>query len=225
MILTGAKSISDIRKKITSTHEMISTSYHEAGHTVYSLLCGMMVSSVYIFENKRNKRIEGACLYHMKELHTISDRELLNFMVHSEIGIRYAGLTSEKYFFKITSGSDKFPKFLKDGSSDDTLKASAIIKEFNVAPPGKKRYDFKKRKINQVLKDLAIYWDDVAIIAHALFSKKKLLFADIKKLFLNKSPNKKFWREQFKIISFVYENNLSLDDKELKIILRPEKDR
>jgi len=215
----GAKSISDIRKKIAGIHDMISTSYHEAGHAVYSLLHGMLVSSVYIFESKKNKRIEGVCLYHMKDFNLIIDPQLLNFMVNAEIGIRYAGLTSEKYFFKIASGSSKFPKFLKDGSSDDTLKASAAIKQFNIVPPGKERYEFKKKKINQVQKLLAAYWDDVAILAHELFSKKKLSFLEIKDLFIRKSPNKKFWKKQFKIITIIYENGYTLDDNQLKIIL------
>ena len=210
--------IFDIRKKISRTHEMISTSYHESGHAVYSLLYGLRVSSVCIFENKKNNRIEGFCYYETPNLLKIQDINLLYSLLNYEIGIKYAGLTAERYFFKIISGSDKFPIFLRDGSSDDTLSAAAIIRQYNVAPPGKKRYEFKKKKIKQVLQDLTNYWDDVTLLAHALFSKKKISFSDIKKLFLKKSPNKKFWKNKFKDIANVFEKNLSLDEKDLKII-------
>lgn len=209
--------IFDIRKKISSTHEMISTSYHESGHAVYSLIYGMRISSICMFENKKNNRIEGFCYYEVPNIEKISDPNLILYLLNVEIGIKYAGLTAEKYFFKIISGSDKFPIFLRDGSSDDTLSAAAIIRQYNVAPPGKKRFDFKKKKINQVLADLTQYWDDVTLLAHALFSKKKLSFQDIKNLFLKKSPNKKFWKDKFKTISLIFEKNTDLDEKDLKI--------
>lgn len=213
----GIASISDIRKKITSTHEMISTSYHEAGHTIYALLRCMRVSYVCIYENKN--RIDGVCCYETPELSSIEDIDLLLWMIGSEIGIKYAGLTAEKYFFKTISGSDKFPIFLRDGSSEDTLSAAAIIRNYNVVPPGRKRYEFKKRKINQVLKELKKHWDDVTILSHALFSKKKLSFDDIKKLLLRKSKNKSMWKERFKIISSIFEEGMCVDEKDLKYIL------
>lgn len=212
-------SILNIRKKITRIHDSISTSYHEAGHAVYALLCGMMVSSVSIFENVKNKRIEGLCYYHLPEIKDICDNELLLYIANAEIGVRYAGLTSEKYFFKSICGSDKFPKFLKDSSFYDTLMAAQAIKKFNVVSPGKKRYEYKKRKINQVSKSLELYWSDVTLLAHQLFSKKKLSYLDIKNLFIKKSTNKNFWKEQFKKISYIFQDDCSIDEKQLKIIL------
>lgn len=208
--------IFDVRKKITRTHEMISTSYHEAGHAVYILLCGMKISSASIFENKRNNRIYGVCYYKTPNIKKIQDHNILMRLVDYEIGIKYAGLTSEKYFFKIASGSDKFPIFLRNGSSDDTLSAAALIREYNVAPPGKHRYDFKKKKINSVLNILTKYWDDVTLIAHSLFSHKKLSFSDIKNLLFKKSKNKKFWKEKFKNIYFIFEKNSEIDENDLK---------
>lgn len=213
----GTVSIFDIRKKITSTHDMISTSYHEAGHAVYGLLCGMKVSSVCVSQGKR--RVEGFCYYETPDLQKIEDYNLLWSLVNFEIGIKYAGLTAEKHFFKIISGSDKFPMFLRDGSSDDTLSAASLIRQYNIAPPGKKRYQFKKNRINQVLNDLKNYWDDVTLLSHALFSKKKLSFFEIKELFFKKSPNKKFWKEKFKKITIIFEKSACLDDKDLKSIL------
>ena len=212
-------SILNIRKKITRIHDSISTSYHEAGHAVYALLCGMMVSSVSIFQNNKNKRIEGLCYYHLPDVTEIQDLDLLIYIANAEIGIRYSGLTSEKYFFKSICGSDKFPKFLKDSSSYDTMLAAQAIKKFNVVAPGKKRYEYKKRKINQVSKVLEMYWADVTLLAHQLFSKKKISYLDIKNLFIKKSPNKNYWKEQFKKISYIFQDDCSIDEKELKIIL------
>jgi hypothetical protein len=180
----------------------------------------MKVLSVQVFENKSNKRIEGFCSYEIPLLPNISDNKLLLTLVEYEIGINYAGLTAEKYHFKTTSGSDKFPIFLRDGSSDDTLAAAALIRQYNVVAPGKKRYNFKKKKINQILHQLQNNWDDVVLIAHALFSKKRLSSEDIETLLIKKSPNKKFWKNQFKIINSIFDKFSSLDEKKLKIILQ-----
>ncbi len=215
----NAGSSLNIRNQISKIHQVISTSYHEAGHAIYSLLHGMKVHEVFIYENKKNKRIEGACNYEMPEVDIIKDAELASYLLLSEIGIKYAGLTSEKYFFKIISGSDKFPIFLKDGSSDDTLSAAKIIKKYNISPPGKERYSFKKRKINEVLKELSKNWDDVILISHALVSKKKLSFLDIKNILVSKSIYKKFWKKQFKKIDVIFFNLEMLDERELKFIL------
>ena len=56
-------SIGEIRKKVTTTYELITTSYHEAGHAIFALLCEMKVSSVCIFEHKMLKRIHGFTQY------------------------------------------------------------------------------------------------------------------------------------------------------------------
>lgn len=210
------KSISNIRKQITYVHEVISTSYHEAGHAIYSLLCGMRVPYVFIFKNKKNKRVQGFCQYETPDLDLIKDPNLVFSLVDYEIGIKYAGLTAEKYHFKIISGSDNFPMFLRDGSSDDTLSAAALIRQYNISPPGKKRYSYKKKKINEVLHSLKDYWDDVTLLAHRLFRKKRMSFIDIKNLLIKHSPNKKFWKEQLKIISDLFDKNMHLDEKYLK---------
>jgi hypothetical protein len=219
MAKNGKGSISNIRKKITYLHEIISTSYHEAGHAIYSLICGMRVPYACIFKNKKNKRVQGFCHYETPDLDLITDPSLVFSLVNYEIGIKYAGLTAEKYHFKIISGSDKFPMFLRDGSSDDTLSAALLIRQYNIAPPGKKRYSYKKRKINQVLKSLKDYWEDVTLLAHLLFKKKRLSFFNIKNLLLKKSPNKKFWISQFKMISDIFDKNMHLDEKYLKLNL------
>lgn len=215
----GTVSMFDITQKITSIHEMISTSYHEAGHAVYALLCGVKVPSIVISQNKTDNVVEGFCYYEIPYFPNVKDDNIILGLINYEIGIKYAGLAAEKHFFKNISGSDKFPIFLRDGSSDDTLSAAAIIRQYNVVPPGKKRYQFKKRIIREVLNVLKIHWEDVTLLSHFLFAKKKVSFYDIKDLFIKKSQNKKFWRKQFKNIQHIAENNLSIDEKNIKYIL------
>ena len=222
MTNNGVGSIDQVRKKLTYTHDLISTSYHEAGHAVYGLLHFMKVPSVYVFENKKNKRIEGFCHYEsVKELSDIQDVALFNEQLKHEICIKYAGLTAEKYHFKTICGSDKFPMFLRDGSSDDTLSAAALIKKYDFVPPGRKRYAFKKKMITETLHELRDNWDAVTIIAHGLFQKKRLGFFEIQKMLLRNSDNKEFWKEQFKTIHYIFDNCEGLDEKDLKSILLP----
>jgi hypothetical protein len=216
---TGTGTIGDIRKKVTKTHELISTAYHESGHTVYALLHHMRVQSVCIFEDKKSKRIHGFTHYDSPEISTIKDFELRNTLILNEIKLSYAGLTAEKYHFKCITGSDKFPMFLKDGSSDDTLSAAALIKKYNLAPPGRKRYNFKQKLIRETLHEQQQHWDAVTVIAHALFQHKKLNYQDLRELLTKKTRNKKFWKEQFKSISFISDNAASLDENDLKSIL------
>lgn len=217
MANNGVGSISDIRKKVTKTYEFISTSYHEAGHTVYGLLHFMKIEGVRVYEDKKMKRIYGFTHYNSPSVdnveipeaaseRAIAEKFLMDRVV-AEIGLSYAGLVAEKQQFKLASGSDKFPLFLKDGSSDDTISASTLIRKFNMAPPGRKRYEYKKKMIKKVGYELQDHWDAVTVIAHALFRRKQLSANDVKDLLTKKTNNKKFWKEQFKIISSIYLEN------------------
>jgi len=220
MANNGSGTIDKVRKKVTYTHDLISTSYHEAGHVVYALLHCMKVPLVYVFENKKYKRIDGFCHYEsVRELPDIQDEILFAKQLNSEICIKYAGLTSEKYHFKTISGSDKFPMVLRDGSSNDTVTAAALIKQYNLVPPGKKRYSYKKALIKETLSELRQHWDAVTVISHALFNKKRLSYEDIKKLLTKKTKDKEFWKNQFKIIDYIFDHVDALDEKYLKSIL------
>lgn len=217
--MTGQGTIGEIRKKVTKTHELISTAFHEAGHTVYALLHLMKVESVYVFEDKKSKRICGFTHYNSPGVEQFQDSELINILLINEIKLSYAGLTAEKYHFKCLTGSDKFPMFLKDGSSDDTLSAAALIKKYNLAPAGQKRYNFKQKMIRQTLHEQQLHWDAVTAIAHALFQRKRLSYTDLRELLTKKTKNKKFWKEQFKRMASIYDNIATLDEKSLKSIL------
>jgi hypothetical protein len=216
----GAGTLENIRRKFARTHELIFVSYHEAGHAVYGLLHTMMIGPVYVFESKREKRIWGMTHFEsILDSKDITDPDLISERLHSEICMQYAGLTAEKYHYKTMSGSDKFPMNLKYGSESDTSAAAVLIKQFNLAPPGRKRYAYKKKLIKETLHELQDNWDDVTLVAHALFNKKRLGFSELRDLLTKKSKNKSFWKEQFKTINYIFDNRDALDEKDLKSIL------
>ncbi len=216
----GAGSIADIRKKVTKTHEFISTSYHEAGHTIYALLHLMKVSSVNVFENKKLKRVHGNTYYdYPSDFDEIQDPDLLNTLVRAEVGISYAGLIAEKSLFRSISGSKQTPMFISDGSTEDNKSAREVIKKYNLAPPGPKRTAYKRKLMREVQSELHAHWDAVMVVSHALFKHRRLSFIDLQELLTKKTHNKKFWKEQFKKITYFYDNNKTLDEKDLKSIL------
>lgn len=216
----GNGSIGEIRKKVTKTHEFISTSYHEAGHAIYALLHLMRVSSVSVFENKKIKRVHGITYYdYPNDLDSIQDPDLLNSLVRADIGNCYAGLIAEKSLYRSISGSYQTPMFISDGSSDDNKGAREMIKKYNLAPPGPKRAAFKAKLMREVQHELHSHWGDVTLIAHALFRHRKLTYADLQELLTKRSKNKKFWKEQFKKISYFYDNSEHLDEKDLKSLI------
>jgi ATP-dependent Zn protease len=213
-------SIGEIRKKITKTHEFISTSYHEAGHTIYALLHLMRVGSVSVFENKKLKRVHGSTYYdYLSDLESIQDPELLNVLVRAEIGVSYAGLIAEKSLFKSISGSHQTPMFISDGSTEDNKVARELIQKYNLAPPGAKRSLYKKKLAREIQSELHANWDAVTLVAHALFKHRKLSFEDLRKLLTERSRHKKFWKEQFKKVNYFYDNSESLDENDLRSIL------
>ena len=151
----GNGSIGNVRKKLTKMHDLITTSYHEAGHAVYALLHLTRVPYVFIFENKRNKRIEGFCHYEsVSELKEIKDASLFQQQLITEIGIKYAGLAAEKYHCKTMCGSDKFPMVLRDSSSDDILSAAALFRQHSNIEPGRKRYSYNKILVKNIQLEL-----------------------------------------------------------------------
>lgn len=201
--------ISIVRKKVTLTHDFVSTSYHEAGHVVYGLLHFIMIYSAHVYEC--NEQVDGKTHYYSPYFENIKNQELLTDRLKAEIGLSYAGLAAQKYHYKLFSGSDKFLSCL-DGSKDDMKTISDIIKKYSLTPPGRPRYSFKKKMIRQVDSELQEHWEAVTIVAHALFRKKRLSFHHLKKLLTTKTDNKEFWKEHLKKISHYYENEEKLDE-------------
>lgn len=200
-------SIKEIRKKVTMVYELISTSYHEAGHTIYALANCRKVDFVTVFQNKINKRAEGVTCYNSPDLSDITsdtDPVLVLSLLEIECGIKYAGLVSEKLHYKKLSGSDKFPLYWRDGSADDTKQAAILIKKYSPVAPGRKRYNYKKKIIKGTLTILDEKWEDVILVAHALIQKKRLNYFELKDLLTKKSPNKEFWKIEFKNIAEIF---------------------
>lgn len=195
-------SIAEVRKKVTKTYELIATSYHEAGHTIYALLHYMKVNHVYVFEHKIFKRIHGVTQYESRDV----DRNSVDFllMLEQEIGLSYAGLLAEKHHFKSISGTDQVPMFIKEGSSDDLSAIRKLLQKYNIVPAGKKRYLFKQKVARKTTGILVKHWDAVDVIAHSLFKSKKLTYQDLKYLLTTKTNDKKFWKEIFKDIEAIH---------------------
>lgn len=220
MASNSAGSIGNIRKKFHETHELISTAYHEAGHTVYGLLHCIKIESVLVFEDKKSKRIGGFTHYdHAKQIGDLVDPILFNDRLHAEIGLSYSGLIAEKHFFKLISGSDKFPMFLRQGSWCDTLEAAALFQKYNLCEPGRKRYNYKQKLIKGISLELQNNWDAVNLIAHGLIKKKKIYFSELQEILSRKTVDKAFWKNQFKAINYLYDNCDGLDEKDMKNIL------
>lgn len=203
--MVKSSSIQEIRKKITKTYELISTAYHEAGHTVYALLVQMKVGRVSVFEHKSLKRIHGCTQYESFDLD--KDNIFFETLLEQEIGLSYAGWLAEKHYFQSISGSKSVPMFIKEGSSDDLSSIRKVIQKYNsFLPVGKKRSLYRKKIIKQVMDMLLQHWDAVEIVSHSLFKHKTLSFADLQSILVKKSKNKKFWRNQFKLIKQSFQN-------------------
>lgn len=208
MANVAINSLSEFRKKVSITYEFIAAAHHEAGHVVYGLLKGFKIESVSIYEHKKYKKIEGITNSLIPQIRNIDDINAKQNLAISEICYNYAGLVAEKYHFKQISGSDKFPLFLRNGSSEDTLTSAAIIRQHLDIPTGYKRYEYKKKLISKTQREIKKHWNIVLLVAHELFRKKELSYLDLKELIINGSKDKKFWKKQFSDIEKVFEGTL-----------------
>lgn len=201
--------------KLSQNHSMIATCYHEAGHAICALLMFAKVSNVFV---QKDRLISGATDFDVIE--NVQDSELADFITKSEININYAGMVAEKIFYKDITGSTILPNVLKKGCEEDVRQVADIIKKNNLSPPGQKRYSYKKKIQSDTNKLLLEYWEDVKIVAHSLFDKKKLNYEDLKLVLTKKSSNKDFWKNQFKYISLYIDQEKEIDAKDIKIITR-----
>lgn len=176
--------------RIVTNYQDISTCYHEAGHIICALLSFCEVSSAEI------KSAEEAYTYYdCPNIDTTQSRLRLS-LIKKEIGIRYAGVLSEKIFFENLHPTDKMPISIRIGSSDDFKTASDILKKYNISKPGKQRSKFKNKIKTNINSKLKNNWQDVALIANLLLDKKKITYNKIKNCLLKKSSSKK-WNKIF----------------------------
>jgi hypothetical protein len=208
----------NITQKLSRDYELISVSYHEAGHCLFGLLNHIKITTVAVNSETNNSEDLGYTQYEIAEIEH-QDTNVLNRLLMAEIGINYAGLAAERIYYKDICGSDKLPMMLKGGSSEDIKTAASLIKKFELAAPGKKRYAFKQKMLRDCKLLLEEHWEAVKLIAHSLYRHKKLTFFDLKDILTKKSSNKEFWKTRFKEINLLFDSPTQLDVKTIRSIL------
>lgn len=216
MVNNGVGSPTDIRKKLTYYHELITTCYHEAGHVISALCNYMQVSDVGvdIVIDKRTQKDMGYTNYDSAiDYEKVTHDGLLEKFVISEIYILNGGLAADQLFYRNIFGIEEMPKVLFNGYGSDNKSIRALITKHNLASPGKPRYAFKKKMLNHTRQLMIPYWDDVQLVAKTLFKFKKLYWEDLKSLLTRKSKNKAFWKKQIKDIELLFEAGRKNDQK------------
>lgn len=188
--------------------------YHEASHTICAFHNFMCVDRVYIMSDKVH---HGKTLYELLDFTNVKSKVLAKILIIFEVQTYYAGLVGEKIYYKDICGSDKFPMNLRIGSSFDIKSSYNLINKNNLAEPGKSRLLFKKQVQNDTRAILLEYWEDVKLIAHLLYKHKELNFDNLKYYLTRNSVNKKFWKERFKCIKLLLNQNI--EEKDIKEII------
>jgi hypothetical protein len=201
--------IKDHVKKQSFDYELIAMAYHESGHVV----CGIY-NYLYIFNANvmTPKRLEGTTDFYAYSCGNIEDEDLKRMLAINELQVLYAGLISERIYYKDICGSSKFPMHLKIGSSSDISAASHIIREQDLVSPGKKTFLFKKQIQYDVEQLLIENWDAVKAIAHNLYKKKRLSFDELKYILTRRTDHKDLWKDKFKKIKSIHNDNCPSED-------------
>lgn len=206
---------SSFRKK-SWDYDLIAMSFHESGHIVCAIY---NYSSVYNANVMTPKIRDGNTDFYSYGNNLIEDEDLNKIMIILELQILYAGLISEKMYYKDICGSSKFPMHLKIGSSWDTQQASIIFRKNNLAPSGKRTLLLKKSIQNDVEHILSEHWDAVKMIAHSLYMKKRLTFDEIKFILTRKTQHNDFWKNKFKKIKLIHNESSMLTEYDIKKIM------
>lgn len=216
------KKVSD-SKKLSQEYDLIFVSRHEAAHAIVSLLRFFRV--MFISTGTENNRISGNTYYEYFDSDDVDDQKIKNYAIISLIYVSYAGLIAEKILYKELCGSDKFPMVLREGSSPDISEASDLISKHNLAPPGAPRQAYKRKIFKDLTYLIKEYWEDIELISHSLYKKKKITEEELKQLLIKKSKNKLFWKKRFKEIEFLLGQDELPDDEEEIIELLFENDQ
>lgn len=205
-------------KKQSIDYSLIAAAHHESGHTILALLNLIQVSDASIKVDDADA--VGLTSFYMYKNSDVEDKELLEMLIISDLQVAYAGLSAEKFYYKDICGSSRFPLHLRIGSSEDFSSAQKLIRINKLASPGKETSVLKKKLQAEIEKMLTIYWNDVKIIAHALYQRRKLYYVDLKNLLCKKqNPNSDFWKQQFKMINYIHSDNKMPEEQEVKRIL------
>lgn len=153
--------------------------YHEAGHVIIALLNNCYVESCFI------GRYEGLATYYQFN----NQKSCRN----KECQIAFAGYLTELYLHQ-SLYETSFPTRLKSRSCKDLSKIYYLVK----------KYQLNKQNIKiNTSKKIAIYWNDIYLVANALLTQPNLSSEDIEKV-LKRSKNKVFWKKRFKLINKKY---------------------
>ncbi len=201
-------------KRASENYFRIAITYHEASHAICGLFNFLRMYHIYVMRKE-----EGNALYETYDLDLIEDELLVKIIAIYEVQTLYAGLIGEQIYYKEICGSDKFPMHLKSGSSSDMQKASKLIKKYNLALPGKARSIFRSQIKNDANVLLQEYWEDIKLLAHALYQYQEMKLEDIKYVLTRRSDNKEFWKNRFKEINHIYSERKNLKESEIKDIL------
>ena len=153
--------------------------YHEAGHVIVALLNNCYVESCFIDHGC------GLATYYQFNNQKSSRNK--------ECQVSFAGYLAELYLHQ-SLYETPFPAELKAGSSIDLAKIYYLVKKYNL--------NKKNIKIN-TSKKIAIYWNDIYLIANKLLAQPVLSSDDIEDV-LKRSKNKVFWKKRFKLINKKY---------------------
>ena len=176
----------------------------------------MKITSVVVIY--ANESVEGTT-YYLSVDQSNTDTETTGHLILDEVYMSYAGLVAERMHYKDICGSSRFPWVLKEGSSPDLKNASAIIKKFNLALPGKPRQELKRKVQQELTRLMTDHWDDLKLMAHALYKTKRLSYEDLKSLLTKKSKHRDFWKGQFREIGSLFDAPESLDSASIRAIL------
>lgn len=203
-------------KKSHEVFEMIFTSYHEAGHLLYSIISFLQADEAFIYEEEvdKNKQFNGLTHYFPYPTRIYKDKKLKDFLSLSEISFLYAGMIAEKILLTKMSGSEHFPIVFRSGSKSDADRASVLIRKIYSKKDRKKA----KKKIKKIVsKNLYKFWDDLVLIAYLILQKKKISMHEAKDLLLQ-SKNKNFWSSRFRKLDLLDENKE--DESEMIYLLK-----
>jgi hypothetical protein len=109
---------------------------------------------------------------------------------------------------------------LKVGSAEDTASAYKLIRTNNLATPGKETSILKKKLQSEVEQMLIAYWDDVKLVAHQLYKRRRLYYRDLRSMLCRKpNENREFWKSIFKKIDFIHHDTKVPEEQEVKEVL------
>lgn len=153
--------------------------YHEAGHVIIALLNNCYVESCFI---------DGGC-----GLATYYQFNNQKSSRNKECQISFAGYLAELYLHQ-SLYETPFPAELKAGSRIDLAKIYYLVKRYNL--------NKQNIKIN-TSKKIAVYWNDIYLVANKLLSQRILSAKDIFNV-LKRSKNKAFWKKKIKLLNKKY---------------------